>query len=50
MDVEEDQFQQYALKVIEEAKARGGRLYPLLQVAKQGIGKTGILLSHVCWL
>ena len=36
--VEEDQFQQYAQKVINEAKDRGAPTYPLQVTAKTGAG------------
>ena len=36
--VEEDQFQQYAQKVINEAKDRGAPTYPLQVAAKTGAG------------
>jgi hypothetical protein len=38
MNVEENQFQQYACQVINEAKSRDSNIYPLMKAAKKGSG------------
>lgn len=38
LQVEETQFQQYASKVMDEVRGRGGPLKPLIAAAKEGAG------------
>lgn len=39
MSLEEDQFQEYAKQVIDEAKEKNAPVYPLVVAAKAGPGK-----------
>lgn len=44
MNLEEDQFQEYAQKIIDEAKQRNAPVYPLIVAAKAGPGKIGYVV------